>query len=146
MTIGQRLRRAMERAGLTQKEVALRAGIMTATVSDIVNDRSRPAFDTVERMVRAIGATFGELFDEPRIELPYEDGALVRGFDGLLHRLMENDSAQKAAAKTHPSIRAPRRRGAARSIPGLAKRSTQPESSVIRDAPVHAPNENHEVE
>jgi transcriptional regulator with XRE-family HTH domain len=105
MTIGQRLRRAIERAGLTQKEIAMRAGLEPATVSDIMNDRTRPTFATVERMVVAIGTTFGELFDEPRIYLSEEDAAVAHKFVALLNRLIANDAAQKALREPQPARR-----------------------------------------
>ncbi len=147
MTIGQRLRREMARAGLTQKEVARRAGLQKATVSDVVNDRSHPTFDTVARMVVAIGTTFGELFDEPRIQFSYEDAEDVRNFHGLLQRLLENDSAQKAVAQTHVSVRAPRQRRHARSSTATAAtHSIAPSVSRIRDAPPPRRIENNEVE
>ena len=47
--IGQRLRRAMKRAGLTQKELAERTGINEGTVSAIMKGtRKNPRFNTVE--------------------------------------------------------------------------------------------------
>lgn len=95
MTIGQRLRRAMENADLTQKEVAVRTGLEQATVSDIVNDRTNPKFTTVERMVEAIGTTFGEIFDEPRIYLSPRDVETLNRSTDLNQRLLANDAAQK---------------------------------------------------
>lgn len=100
MTIGQRLRRAMENASLTQKEVAVRTGLEQATVSDIVNDRTNPKFRTVERMVEAIGTTFGEMFDEPRIYLSPRDVETLNRSTELSQRLLANDAAQKALRNT----------------------------------------------
>jgi transcriptional regulator with XRE-family HTH domain len=145
MTIGQRLRRAMARAGLTQKEVAFRTGLQTATVSDIVNDRSQPAFDTVERMVAAIGTTYGELFDEPQIHLSYEDAAVARSFADVLRRLLENDALQAAIRKTNTSIRPPRRRSKPSSETSAPTPPSAPKGTVIRDGPRRIRNENHEV-
>jgi SOS-response transcriptional repressor LexA len=103
MTIGQRLRRAMERADLTQKEVAASARLETTTVNDIVNDRADPRFSTVQRIVEAIGTTFGELFDEPRIYLsPQDVETLTRSIE-LDQRLLTNDAAQKALREPAPA-------------------------------------------
>jgi transcriptional regulator with XRE-family HTH domain len=101
MTIGQRLRLAIARSGLTQKEVARRAGLNQITVSDVLNDRRRPSFETVERMVIAIGATFGKIFDEPRVALSAEDAILIRDFRDLLNRLLAED-ATPTKPKTQP--------------------------------------------
>jgi transcriptional regulator with XRE-family HTH domain len=139
MTIGQRLRRAMARAKLTQKDVANLTGLEQATVSDIVNDRSHPKFRTVEQMVIAIGTTFGELFDEPRIQLSYDDAVLARRFSELLHRLLENDAAQKSITETVATqSHSTRRRGDA-STP-----ETQSTTTKIRDARILTAS--HEVQ
>ena len=95
MTIGQRLQRARIRAGLTQKEIAERTGLTTPTISDLEKDKGSPRFDTVARVVAAIGVSFAELFDEPRIQLSSEDVALSHRFRDLLDRLLANDAAQK---------------------------------------------------
>lgn len=136
----------MARAGLTQKEVAFRTGLQTATVSDIVNDRSQPAFDTVQRMVVAIGTTFGELFDEPQIQLSYEDAAVARSFADVLRRLLENDAAQAAIRKTNTSARPPRRRSKRSSETSEHTPATARKGTTIRDARRRIRDENHEVE
>ena len=110
MTIGQRLRLAIGRAGLTQKEIARRAGLQEATVSDVLNDRIRPSFATVERMVVAIGATFGRIFDEPRVSLSAEDAMLIRDFRDLPDRLLAADAPVTAATAPPVRKRTPRRR------------------------------------
>jgi transcriptional regulator with XRE-family HTH domain len=114
MTIGQRLRRAMANARLTQKEVSVRTGLEQATVSDIVNDRANPRFTTVERMVEAIGTTFGELFDEPRIYLSERDTETLTRSTELNQRLLTNDAAQKALRNMGPpkTPKSDQRRGA----------------------------------
>jgi len=147
MTLGQRFRRAMALARLTQKEVAKRSGLEEATVSDVVNDRTHPRFDTVERMVKAIGTTFGELFDEPRIQLSAEDAQSSRTFAAVLDRLLQNDAAQKAVAQTGTSI--PQRRSRKRkatSGPGSTEPHTSSTTSELRDAPGAVRRESHEVE
>lgn len=144
MTIGQRLRRAMVRRGLTQVEVARRSGLQTATVSDIVNDRSQPSFDTVARMVAAIGTTWGELFDEPQLQLSYDDAAISRDFRDVLQRLLENVAAQ---ALIRERAVAPRKSGQRKSRPSSVRMSQgAARPDIVRDSPVRIPLENHEVE
>ena len=125
MTIGERLRRAMDRADLTQKEVAERTGLEPATVNEIVNDRSKPKFETVSRIVAAIGVTWGELFDEPQILLSDEHVGLIRRLIEFLSRLVENVSTQKAAMEG----------GVSRATPAAA---FPPFGGMLRDRPLLA--------
>jgi SOS-response transcriptional repressor LexA len=135
---------ALAKPKLTQKEVAKRSGLEQATVSDIVNDRSHPRFDTVERMVKAIGTTFGELFDEPRIQLSAEDAELGRTFAAVLDRLLQNDAAQKTVAQTGTSIPARRRR--TRKTSSGSGPTTSSTTIELRDASNAMRNQGHEVE
>jgi len=116
----------MERADLTQKEVARRSGLDVGAVSAIVNDKQLPTLKTLGRMVTAIGTTYGELFDEPRIQLSYEDAELSRRFRAFLDRLIENDAAQKPV--TDPSD------------------PVEPGPDRIRDAGPASQSHSHEIE
>ncbi len=138
MTIGQRLRRALERAQVTQKEIAFRAGLEQATVSDIMNDRTRPNFATVERIVVAIGTTFGELFDEPRIHLSEEDAVVAHKFVALMNRLLANDAAQKALREP---VRQPVRAKSPRRVADASPRRRRPESPRVTREPRHPADE-----
>ena len=96
MRIGQRLRKAMQSANLSQKKLAERAGMPEATVSAVMKGtRGNPKWDTVERLVNAIPTTWGDLFDEPRIQLTTKDAALTHEFHDFLGRLLANDKKQK---------------------------------------------------
>lgn len=95
MKIGQRLRRAMKRADLTQKQLAQRSGIHEGTISGIMKgETANPNWETVETLVNAIGTTWGDLFDEPRIHLSVKDKALTLEFKDLIDRILANDAAQ----------------------------------------------------
>jgi len=68
MKIGQRLGRALQRAGMSQREIADRAKMEESTVSKIITGTTAsPFFATIEKIVRAAGITWGELFDEPPV-------------------------------------------------------------------------------
>jgi transcriptional regulator with XRE-family HTH domain len=53
--IGTQLKRARERALLTQEELAERAGIGTATLNRIERDRVEPHFRTIRKLAKALG-------------------------------------------------------------------------------------------
>ena len=54
VSIARGLRRLRRRAGLTQAEVARRAGIRAETLSRLENGRGNPTVATVSKVVRAI--------------------------------------------------------------------------------------------
>lgn len=54
VSIAKGLRTLRHRAGLTQSEVARRAGIRAETLSRLENGRGNPTVATVRRIVRAI--------------------------------------------------------------------------------------------
>jgi transcriptional regulator with XRE-family HTH domain len=96
MKIGQRLGRALQRAGMSQREIADRAKMEEATVSKIITGKTpSPFFATVEKIVRAAGLTWGELFDEPQMRLAETDARVAREFRDVLDRVIDNDTRQK---------------------------------------------------
>jgi transcriptional regulator with XRE-family HTH domain len=104
MKIGQRLRSAMKRADLNQKQLSLRSGIHESTISSVMSSETEnPNWDTVETLVGAIGTTWGDLFDEPRIHLSDKDRVLVAEFRDFLGRLLANDAAQKKRHGVRPA-------------------------------------------
>jgi SOS-response transcriptional repressor LexA len=152
MDIGARLKLAMDRRGVTQKEVAQTLRMQPADVSRILRGMRKPSFAIVERMAGAIGVTWGELFNEPQILLSPADAAVLRDGvaalrDGLpplgeclpvLARIVENDASQKEIA-ARPVEPPPSRRRRGRKA---AQPSRLPGKTEIRDsAPIH-----HEVE
>lgn len=54
-SIGRSLRRARRRAGMTQSQVAARAGIRLETLSRLENGRGNPTVRTVRRILQALG-------------------------------------------------------------------------------------------
>lgn len=105
MKIGQRLGRALQRAGLSQREVAERAKIDEATVSKIITGgTASPFFATVEKIVRAAGLTWGELFDEPQMRLSETDATVAREFREVLDRILDSDARQKRISRGQISV------------------------------------------
>jgi len=96
MKIGQRLARALERAGKSQREVADRAKMEESTLSKIITGKTgSPFFGTVEKIVRAADITWGDLFDEPQMRLSEMDARTAHQFREVLDRIIDNDAKQK---------------------------------------------------
>lgn len=96
MKIGQRLGRALQRAGMTQREIADRAKMEESTVSNIITGTTAsPYFISVEKIVRAAGITWAELFDEPQMRLSETDARVAREFREVLDRVIDSDARQK---------------------------------------------------
>lgn len=65
--LGNRMLAARQRAGLTQIQLAERAGTRQATVSNIERGVARPTIELVERIARACGGSVAELWGEEEI-------------------------------------------------------------------------------
>ena len=105
MHIGQRLGRALQRAGKSQREVADRAGMEESTVSNIITGKTgSPFFATVEKIVLAAGITWSELFDEPQMRLSETDARNAREFRDVLDRIISNDAKQKQLQRAHLAL------------------------------------------
>ena len=61
-----RLRALRLQAGLTQGELAARAGVSRQLVAAVEAGRNVPAVDAAVALARALGTTVEELFGEPR--------------------------------------------------------------------------------
>jgi transcriptional regulator with XRE-family HTH domain len=55
MKIGVQVKKARERALLTQQELAGRAGIGLTTLNRIENDHAEPHFRTIRKIAKALG-------------------------------------------------------------------------------------------
>jgi transcriptional regulator with XRE-family HTH domain len=64
MKIGTQVKKARERALLTQEELASRAGIGTATLNRIEKDRVEPHFRTIRKIARALTVDPKDLLPE----------------------------------------------------------------------------------
>jgi DNA-binding XRE family transcriptional regulator len=63
--MANRLRDSRERAGLSQAELAARAGVSRQTVGAVEAGRHAPSVDTALRLARAVGATVEQVFGTP---------------------------------------------------------------------------------
>ena|ERR1017187_8075112 len=64
MAFNARLRELREAAGLSQAELAERAGLSKGGIADLEQDRNRPTWDSVQKLAAALGVSC-EAFNEP---------------------------------------------------------------------------------
>lgn len=69
MKVGHIVLNARERAGISQHELAKRAGTAQSAISRIERDRISPTVDTLERLVAHAGSTLRIGLDTPTEEL-----------------------------------------------------------------------------
>jgi transcriptional regulator with XRE-family HTH domain len=62
--IGERLRDLRFRAGLTQEELAQKAGTTQTTVARIERDAVQPEVTTIRKLAAALGKTPGDLLGD----------------------------------------------------------------------------------
>ena len=73
--IGARLRAIREEHGLSQRELARRAGVTNATISLIEKNKSSPSVSSLKKVLDGIPMTLAEFF---ALELPPEDQIFFR--------------------------------------------------------------------
>lgn len=66
MTLGQKIQRLRTMRGLNQSDLAALINIEASTLSKIEHDNSKPHFELIEKISKALGVTVDELinFDE----------------------------------------------------------------------------------
>lgn len=62
-SIGGNIREALDRAGMSQRQLALRSGMDEAQVSKYVHDRAEPKAISLARLARALGCTTDSLLE-----------------------------------------------------------------------------------
>lgn len=104
MGIGNLVREARRRAGLTQAELAQRAGVPQSTVGRIETGARSPSIDLTERLIRAAGF-------ELRVGLGEPDA----GTDSLFERTLRRTPRERLADATRAARFVLRGRRAVRS-------------------------------
>lgn len=97
MSAARLIRTARRSAGLSQRALAVRAGVPQSTIGRIETRRLIPRIDTVERLLRAAGQT---LATEPQIGIGI-DRTLIQD----LRRLTPDQRLRTAAAHAAAMIR-----------------------------------------
>ena len=67
--LGERIRRLRKEEGFNQEELAGKADVSRAYISDIERGRRSPAYGVVKRIASALGVTIGELEGESEEEI-----------------------------------------------------------------------------
>ena len=62
--IGERLREARNRKGMTVREIARRVGVSPSLISQIERDKVNPSVSTLWGLVTVLGLTMGDLFSD----------------------------------------------------------------------------------
>ena len=89
MRIATIVREARRRAGLTQAELAVRAGVPKSTVGRIESEARVPSTQMVERLVRAAGLEVSVSLSEPD-----------PGTDSMFERTLRRSPAERLADAT----------------------------------------------
>jgi len=89
-SFGTRLRAAREIQKMTQTELASRAGLTPAAISQLESDEREPAFKTLTRLAAALQTSVGFLLGEHRPILPPE----LKDFFQDLEKLEPRDLAK----------------------------------------------------
>lgn len=80
LAVGARLRAVREAAGLSQRELAKRAGITNATISHIEQESHAPSLASLHRILNAIPISMADFFALPAVQknvLFYDEGDLA---------------------------------------------------------------------
>lgn len=114
--IARSLRRERESAGLSVSELARRAGISKATVSQLENASGNPSVETLWALGDALGIPFAQLVDAPRPE-----PTLIRATDAVDIRAATAPYAAALLSSSPPNAR--RDIYLVRADPGQTRRS-----------------------
>ena len=66
MTVGERIKRARERRGLSQKDLAVKLEISKANMCRYENGERTPRIDAIKRIAAALGCDVMELIEDPK--------------------------------------------------------------------------------
>lgn len=99
---GARLRQTREMHGLNQTELAKRAGLTAAAVSQLESGDRMPAFETQVKLAKALGTSVSYLLGEESPDLPPKLKAVFRDLNALSANDLEKvrDFAAYLRAKT----------------------------------------------
>ncbi|RKY30675.1 MAG: transcriptional regulator [Candidatus Omnitrophota bacterium] len=71
--IGKRIREERKRKGLTQEDLAFKAGVSVNFIGQIERATKKPSIDTLEKISSALGIELKNLFEDVEYSPPEED-------------------------------------------------------------------------
>lgn len=77
MTLGEQVREARQKVGITQATLSARSGVSRFTIQGIEQDRFVPSLQSLLKLTRELRATF--LFEEAGTEIVFADATAFRG-------------------------------------------------------------------
>ena len=106
LAVGARLRSVREAAGLSQRELAKRAGVTSATISLVEQDSHAPSLASLHRILNAIPISMAEFFALPASRqdaLFYEKGDLAVVSRGSAYDLYLTRAIRQATLERVPT-------------------------------------------
>lgn len=117
--VGNRLRQVREAAGLSQRELARRAGVTNGTISLIEQNRNSPSVSSLRKVLQGVPMTLSEFFsteetDLEKIVFRHEEllpltNEIERNNQGAVSFLQVGDSAEIRSANPLRNLSARRR-------------------------------------
>ncbi|HWR05631.1 helix-turn-helix transcriptional regulator [Sporomusa sp.] len=77
MKIGQKIKEAREWQNISMNHLAQKCEVSQANLSRIESDHQQPAFDTLERIISALGFSLAEFFSDGKPDIPPDIRALL---------------------------------------------------------------------
>ena len=89
MTIGEKIKQRLKEKGMSQNELARRAGLSSSGVSTIINGTFEPRMDNLRQIAQVLDCQPGDLIDDENIKKEQETPAdplrasVIRDYDRL---------------------------------------------------------------
>ena len=103
MKIGENIRHARQKAGLTQKELGEKLGISQAAVGQFESDKANPKIETLQKIAAALNIKLSELVPmNSALDWAFEkieENRIVREYSALDAAIKENLDKMNESAK-----------------------------------------------
>ena len=103
MNIGENIRQARQKAGLTQKELGEKLGVSQAAVGQFENDKSTPKIETLQKIATALNIKLSELVSiNDTLDFAFEkieENRIVREYSAIDTAIKDNLDKMNEPAK-----------------------------------------------
>ena len=90
MTIGEKIKRLLKEKGMSQNELARRAGMSSSGMSTIITGAFEPRMDNLRQIAQVLGCQPGDLLDDddaiknaPEIPQDPQRASIIRDYDRM---------------------------------------------------------------